>query len=258
MNKKKPSRLYKMFKRILAIAYKKMETIGLENLPEEPVLIIANHAQMDGPLACELRLPIERYTWCAAPMMHLKEVPGYAFEDFWSEKPRYTHWFYKLLSYIIAPLSVLIFNNANTIPVYRDARVMTTFRTTMAKLAEGFSVVIFPEHNEKHNHILYDFQEGFVDVARLYHRKTGRELHFVPMYIAPNLKKMYLGKPVRFCAENSIEEERRRICDAMMREITAMACDLPEHTVVPYRNMPKKDYPSNIPDEVTENEKTGC
>jgi len=34
-----------------------------------------------------------------------------------------------------------------------------------------------------------------------------------------------------------------------MREITEIAVSLPEHTVVPYRNIPKKLYPSNIPKE---------
>jgi len=86
-------------------------------------------------------------------------------------------------------------------------------------------------------------------VAKLYYRKTGKELSFVPLYIAPKLKKMYLGKPIRFCAANPMEEERRRICDYLMREITEIAVSLPEHTVVPYRNIPKKLYPSNIPKE---------
>jgi len=34
-----------------------------------------------------------------------------------------------------------------------------------------------------------------------------------------------------------------------MGEITAIAEALPEHIVVPYRNIPKKDYPSNRPKE---------
>ena len=36
-----------------------------------------------------------------------------------------------------------------------------------------------------------------------------------------------------------------------------IACALPEHTVVPYRNIPKKDYPSNIPAKEAAYEKTG-
>ena len=69
--------------------------------------------------------------------MHLKEVPAYAFRDFWSQKPKWTHWFYKILSYIITPLAVCIFNNAHTIPVWHDTRLVSTFRTSMQRLQEG-------------------------------------------------------------------------------------------------------------------------
>ena len=110
-------------------------------------------------------------------------------------------------------------------------------------------MVIFPEHDVKHNHIVYDFQNKFIDVSKLYYNKTGKELSFVPMYIAPKLKKLCLGKPVRFCADEPMDAERSRICKYLMDEITASAEDLPEHTVVPYRNIPKKDYPSNRPKE---------
>ena len=110
-------------------------------------------------------------------------------------------------------------------------------------------MVIFPEHDVKYNHILYAFQDRFIDVAKLYYRKTGKEVAFVPLYIAPKLKKMYLGKPIRFCAANPMDEERDRIREYLMNEITDIACNLPEHTVIPYRNIPKKYYPSNIPKE---------
>lgn len=133
--------------------------------------------------------------------------------------------------------------------MYRDTRIVGTFKNTVKRLQEGNHVVIFPEHDVKYNHIIYDFQDKFIDVAKLYYRKTGKELSFVPLYIAPKLKKMFFGKPIRFCAANPMEEERRRICDYLMQEITEIAVSLPEHTVVPYRNIPKKLYPSNIPKE---------
>ncbi len=242
---KTPSRLYRALKRLVKIFYIKYDVEGTENLPDEPCIIVGNHTQMHGPLACELYFPGDRYTWCAGEMMELKEVPSYAFEDFWSQKPRYTHWFYKLLSCLIAPLAVCIFNNANTIGVYRDSRVITTFKTTVKRLTEGHSVVIFPEHDVKHNNILYEFQEGFVDIARLYYKRTGKLLSFVPLYIAPKLRKMYLGKPIAYRADVPKDEEPSRICRYLMDEITLIARGLPEHTVVPYRNIPKKDYPSN-------------
>jgi len=241
--------LYRIIKWMVWVCYPRIEVVGKENLPEEPVIVVGNHTKMNGPISCELYFPTERYTWCAGEMMHLKEVPAYAFQDFWAEKPGYIRWFYKILSYAIAPLSTCVFNNANTIGVYHDSRILSTFKNTVAKLQEGASIVIFPEHDVARNHIVCEFQDRFVDVAKLYYKRTGKEVSFVPLYIAPTLKKMYLGKPIRFCSANPIEQERRRICEYLMDEITEIACELPLHTVVPYRNIPKRDYPTNLAKE---------
>lgn len=108
-----------------------------------------------------------------------------------------------------------------------------------------------------HNRILCEFQDRFIDVARIYYKKTGQEPVFVPMYIAPALKQVCFGDPIRFCGEAPIREERARICTALMDEITRIACALPEHTVVPYRNIPKRLYPSNIVKEVRSHEAAG-
>lgn len=258
MQEKKPSLLFRFIKAFVRFFYPETEVVGVENLPEEPVIVVGNHTQMNGPIVSELYYPGEHYIWCAGEMMHLKEVPAYAYQDFWAQKPKYIRWFYKLLSFVIAPLSVCVFNNANTIGVYHDARMVSTFRQTTEKLKEGASVIIFPEHDVPYNHILCEFQDRFVDVARIYYKKTGKRLAFVPMYIAPALKKAYLGRPIRFCPDNPAAEERKRICEHLMEEITFIACSLPEHTVVPYKNIPKKEYPSNIPKEGSRYEKNRC
>ena len=249
MDEKKTSLLYKILKGLVWFFYPKLEVAGSENLPEEAAIIVGNHTQMNGPIAAELYCPGKHYIWCAGQMMHLKDVPEYAFQDFWSQKPKWTHPFYRVLSYIIAPLSVCLFNNAHTIGVYRDTRIVGTFKNTVKRLQEGNHVVIFPEHDVKYNHILYDFQDKFINVAKHYYKNTGKELSFVPLYIAPKLKKMYFGKPIQFCAANPMEEERHRICQYLMDEITEIAQSLPLHTVIPYRNIPKKYYPTNIPKE---------
>lgn len=256
MEEKKISPLYRCIKQLVRLFYPKTAVVGGERLPAEPVVIVGNHTQMNGPIVSELYLPGRHYTWCAAEMMELKAVPAYAYRDFWSGKPAAVRWLYKLLSYLIAPLSVLIFHNAETIPVYHDARIIGTFRRSVAALQGGASMVIFPEHDAPHNHILCDFQDKFIDLARFYYRKTGQELAFVPLYIAPALRTAYFGEPIRFRADAPIAEERRRICAALMDEITRLADALPPHTVVPYRNIPKREYPTNHPAEVTAHEET--
>ena len=245
LSKNKAYPIFKVVYSLVKAFYPKTMPVNIEKIPDEPVVFVGNHTQMNGPIVCEIYFPVKRRTWCAAQMMDIKEVPEYAFSDFWSQKPRYTHPFYRLLSYIIAPFSAAVFTNAETIPVYHDHHTLTTFRETLNSLIEGTSVVIFPEHDVKHNHIVYDFQDGFVDIARMYRKKTGKELKFVPFYIAPKLRSFHFGDYVEYDSTNDAASERRRICDRLMDEITRIAVSLPEHTVVPYRNIPKKLYPSN-------------
>ena len=142
MGERKISPLYRLIKAAVRAVYPKIKVVGEENLPPEPVVYVGNHSQMNGPIACELYTPGEHYIWCAGEMMDKKEVPAYAYQDFWSEKPKAVRWFYKLLSHIIAPLSQLVFTNANTIGVYHDTRILSTFKKTVAALQEVMTAPI--------------------------------------------------------------------------------------------------------------------
>ena len=112
-------------------------------------------------------------------------------------------------------------------------------------LEKGNHIVVFPEHDKPHNHIVCDFQDRFIDIARLYYRRTKKELTFTPMYIAPALRQMHIGKPITFNSSEPIEQERERIKKYLMDEITNIACSLPKHRVVTYNNISKKKYPFN-------------
>lgn len=247
---------YRIFRFFVWLFYPKITVEGLENLPQEPCVVVGNHTQMNGPICGEIYFPGERAIWCAGQMMETKEVPEYAFEDFWSRKPKWTHPFYRILSYLIAPLAACIFKNARTIGVYRDSRILSTFKQTVQALQEGKNVIVFPESYTPHNHIVYAFQDRFVEVAKLYYKRTGKILSFVPLYIAPKLRKMYLGEPIRYNPDAPAEEERKRICDYLMAQITDIAVHLPPHRVVPYPNLSRKQYPLNIQED-TQYEETG-
>ena len=241
--RKKAPQLFRLIRRTVLRVSPKYTLCGTDRLPGKPCVIVGNHCQMYGPLAAELYMPRPAFTWCVGEMMNRKEVPAYAFQDFWSKKPRRVQWFYRLLSHCIAPLAEYIFTRAHTIPVYRDARVMTTFRLSLERLRGGADLVIFPEKAELFNRILCRFQEHFVDIARLAWRKSGTVLTFVPMYIAPRLGSIHFGDPVRFDPEAPEEEERQRVCSALSSAITDLAEALPPHVVIPYLNIPKSQYP---------------
>ena len=237
LNDKKTTWVYRVIRWLVWLFSPKYQLEGTENLPDEPCVIVGNHSHMYGPIEGELYTPGKHYVWCAGEMMNREEVAAYAYKDFWSGKPKGTRWIYRIL-------------NAHTIAVYHDTRLISTFRDSIEKLKEGNSMVIFPECYDEHNNIVHEFQDKFIDLARFYYKKTGVELSFVPMYLAPKLKTVYYGKPIRFRADADIKDERKRICDELMDAITEIAVSLPEHTVIPYPNISARYYGKNIPLEV--------
>lgn len=239
--------VYRVIRALVKLCYPKCRVEGLEHLPDGGCIVVGNHAKMNGPILSELYIPGDRAIWTAGEMFHLKEVPAYAYADFWSGKPKHSRPFYRMLSCLIAPLSVCVFNNAHTIPVYHDARILSTFRETIARLKDGARIIIFPEHGVKHDHIVNEFQERFVEVAALYHRRTGQRLAFVPMYVAPALHAAFLAKPVWYDPSADKRAEQHRIAAVLMDRIRETAEALPPHTVVPYDNVPKHQYPKNRP-----------
>ncbi len=256
MSENKKSLLFVVIRAAVKLFYPKIEVAGKENIPECDAVLVGNHCLMNGPISAELYLPDNCYTWCAGQMMNLKEVPAYAFDDFWSQKPALLKPFYKLLSYIIAPISVSIFNSARTVGVYHDMRILSTFKNSVRMLKEGKNMVVFPEKDVPNNNIVYEFQDRFVDIAKLYYNTCKKTLTFVPVYISPKLKKIYVGEGIVFNPDVDIAEERQNICKYLSDEITTIARSLPEHTVVPYKNLPKRCFLSNKDISEVPNEKT--
>ena len=58
---------------------------------------------------------------------------------------------------------------------------------------------------------------------------------------------MQYGEGVAFDPEAPGDGERDRICGELMDRITAMALELPEHTVIPYPNILPKHFPKSRP-----------
>ena len=90
---KKQSFTYKTLKFFINIFYKKRKFEGLENINEEPCIIIGNHAQIHGPLIAEVQFPLKRKTWCIGNVLTKKEFIEHAKTDFWGLKPKCIRWF---------------------------------------------------------------------------------------------------------------------------------------------------------------------
>lgn len=242
--KKKKPWFFRFAVKIIKLFYRKRKYIGIENLPEEPCIIIGNHSQIHGPLTTEIYYPRKKAIWCTWEMRELKEVPKYAQTIFWPNKRKGTRWFYKLLSYIIAPIASYALSRADTLPVYRDKRLIVTLKKSLTALNNGEDVVIFPETDDGYNNIINELQEGFLQVAKFYYSKYKKELNIVPMYNAATLKTVIFGKPIKFDSTKPVEEQNTKVLNYLKEELTKIALSLPRHKVIPFLNRcSKKDYP---------------
>ncbi len=237
--------IYRFIRKVVSLVTPVFQTEGEDKIPEGPSIVVGNHSQAFGPIAAELYFPKKHYTWCISEMMEKDRVADYAYQDFWSKKPVLIRPFFRLFSYMLPTLAEIIFTNADTIPVYRDKRIMKTFQISCDKLKENAAVVIFPEDYTEYNNIVHRFQRGFIHVAKYYYRQTKEPVYFVPMYVCPKLKKLVFGKPILYDPSSKTEEEAERICTYLQDSISELAYSMPRHRVVPYPNVSKKYYPYN-------------
>lgn len=237
--------VYKTIEFFAKIRYRKTKIINRELLEEKNTIIIANHTQLNGPIISQLYLPEDCYIWANGQMFTPREVPSYAMEDFFPYKRGWTRPFYKIASYLLAPLMPCMMENARAIPVYHDVRMASTLKKTIRLLTKGKNIVIFPENHEMRNNIVNMFRDQFVDVAKIYFRRTGEKIRFLPMYIAPTLDCCKIGEAIYYNPDSDIESERHRISEHLANEITRIGRSLPEHTVIPFDNISNSRYISN-------------
>lgn len=235
MSLKKDKPLFFLVRSCVKLFYPRIRVLIPEEFFSKDCVFVGNHAQIHGPLSCELYLPNSTLTWCAAEMMNKKEVPAYAYRCFWEPAGRHLK-FYKVLSRLIAPLCECLFSNARTLPVYTDERIITTFRKSIDALCNGQQLVLFPETEVEENNILNEFHPYFVDLARLYYKRTKKTLSFVPLYVCPARRELIAGEAVCFNPEAEANAERERILKELHTSLTGLARSLPEHEVVPFLN----------------------
>ena len=191
-NKTNKSLVYRLLKFFINVFYRKRTFFGLENLTNGPYIFIAYHAQIHGPLIAEVQFPLKRKTWCIGNVLTTKEFIEHAKTDFWGQKPKWIRWFFYLLAYIIAPIGSNVFNNADIIGVYKDARLSKTFKETVRYLNKGYNIIIFPECPTPYNNIINEFQNKFIDVAKFIINYTVNISILFRCIMQSDSKKYYL------------------------------------------------------------------
>ena len=184
--------------------------------PENPIVLLGNHAEIYGPIASALCLPIPVRFWVISKMMFRKQdVRKYLYENTFSKKTYLPVFIRRLLAWYLGWLSVNVMNALRAIPVYRDSpiKLRQTIRESVEALGNGENLMIFPEHPEG-KYVkggISELSPGFLMLAEAWWRKSGKKMRMMPVFANREKRTFTFGREIVYEPENGFAAEQERI-----------------------------------------------
>lgn len=193
-------------------------------------ILVSNHSQAYGPIEYCLSMNKTARIWTTHEIMYRKKFPDYAIFGllYDTKHPKLV----KFIAKILSPYAQALFRGAPTIPVYRDMRIITTFKKSLQTLEEGKYVVILAEEPTRHDEYVNQLNEGFINVGRYIKGKSDKKVIFHPTYLCPDLKRIVIGEGIEYIDETNKQAMVLKIRD----KISELGKELPKHKPVNYNN----------------------
>ena len=207
-------RFYRFLQGSIRLFSHRMKTEWTVPFDGEPCVFVVNHAGAFGPIDMCVHFELQEHChpWFNEAVIEPKLVPAYVRQDYWW-KPGC--WAEPLLNatlpYIAAAVLPPILRSAPGIPVYHDARVMTTMRQSVKLLKEGEHIVIFPEQPSGWRSHHTWINTGFLQLGVLYRRMTGKDLPFRPVHLDHKHHVFRVSGPVFLDPGRTVDEQKDEI-----------------------------------------------
>lgn len=207
-------KLYTALRGVYRLLTPKFQTTWTEPFIDEPCVFIGNHAGAFGPMDMCARFPLTEscYSWLNHDVMDAKLVPAYVRQDYWWRPGCWAEPILNVtLPYLAAAVLPPILRSAPGVPVYHDQRVMLTMRQSIRRLKDGHHLIIFPEQPSGYKSHHTWINSGFLHVAPLYHKATGKALRFYPVHIDHRHHTFTIARPVQYDPSRTLEEQTEEI-----------------------------------------------
>lgn len=181
-NKRKP--FFTFVKSILKIFRHKPKIINENEILEDGAIYLSNHSAASGPLIYELYFPKETRFWGTYEMCEgYRSQWKYLSKIYYPNKKHLPKWLSKIVATIVLPFIHGFYKGIDILPTYPDARLFKTIKRSFIELDNSKSIMIFPENSSDGYHdILTEYFAGFLVLAKLYYKKTGKNLTIYNMY----------------------------------------------------------------------------
>ena len=219
----KGKRIYKPLflfcRQVWRVFHKKQPVYGMESVGDLPAIFIGRHQNLYGPVEIIAWTPIEFKVWTLYKFMTTKDCYRHYAESFYPGKgfgPVNS----KIRAAIAAPFVAAFMRSMNGISVYRGQKnILDTFRMSVDALKQGQSLLIMPERDYRDSsNDAGELYTGFVHLAQMYYRATGKPLSFYPVYPSRENESIYVEKPIVFDPTKPFRAERDRVVEQLKRE----------------------------------------
>lgn len=197
-----------------------MRTVWAEPFDNEPCIFVCSHIGAMGPIQMSINFPLcsNVAIWCNHQVLERTECVEYVRNDYWWKPesklaPLYSATIPHLAAAVLPP----VLNSAPTIPVYHDARIMTTMRQSIKALDEGKHIVIFPEIPSGYGEYDRRINTGWLNLCVMYHRKTGKALKMWPVCIDQKGKTFHVAAPVAYDPSQPLKNQEEGLAEALGR-----------------------------------------
>jgi hypothetical protein len=190
------------------------ELVGMDNLLDEPVVFVSNHAAALGPIAVTSSLPIRVHPWVIGDMMDFAKAPEYLCKDFIEPQLHLSKLFSLSFATLLSKVSVRLLRAVDCVPVWQGEALYKTYQASLDLLVQGRSLLIFPEDSNQPMNELFmmtPFQKGFARLGEMYYVRTKKILRFSPMAVHSSARKIKIGKALSYNPNNDPIKERIRI-----------------------------------------------
>ncbi|MCD4751741.1 MAG: 1-acyl-sn-glycerol-3-phosphate acyltransferase [Anaerolineaceae bacterium] len=219
---------YWMTSLLIKIFSKKPKIFLPDNINlDPPVVFVANHEKLAGPMMMGTRFPFKFRPWVNDRMLTRKKITDYVQESFFMGRLQIkSKWKSRFLSKQITPWLYQLMRGTKPIPVYQNQiRIIETFKTSVKILDQNENILIFPDGKGETNTVfnnISQFKTGFIYLAKHYWKQSRKAVRFIPVSINPQLPSVSLGESITYNPENNYNDEKIRISEFLMQQIDSL------------------------------------
>ena len=193
----------------------------------DPCIFVANHERAIGPLEMASNFPLREssYIWIYSAPLSRETFPEYIRQDhWWDENGKLASLWNKIIPPILSRVIPPILRSAPHVPVYHDARAVTTMKESLRLLQDGKNLVIFPEIPTGFGeHDTEKINEGWLTMLTMYERRTGKPLKIWPVRLDLQGKQMIVRKPFTMDydlpLQNQVQSLSCKVLDGIFRNV---------------------------------------